>query len=328
MTPILLAIGASVSMSSCAIHPLPDDVTNLSTYNIVRQIRCETREAVIDSLFTFLTSSRNHDAGKVDDKSREIGLSFQALYENGDHASIERFDPAALSGSAKLVVGLLWSTGIAYNYDLNMVEVNNIDSSLSVLRALPHSGVTLGLSAGLDRERGNERTFTITDNFGALVNKVDARYCTGKLVEANVIYPIAGKVGMKRVIEDFLMLALFGNLAGDGKDVTNVKGPPTMVEQLEFRTAIGGSATPKATFAPVGDAFHVAEASIGLTGSRTDTHKLTVGLYLDTSGVKQLTTARPDIFLGLIAATGGPAEVGAATAVDQFLRQTMFRDRN
>jgi len=42
---------------------------------------------------------------------------------------------------------------------------------------------------------------------------------------------------MKKVVQDFLELTLFGNLSGDGtKDVTNVGGPPTMVDQLEFQT--------------------------------------------------------------------------------------------
>ncbi|MBZ9801086.1 hypothetical protein [Mesorhizobium sp. ES1-6] len=320
-------VALSVSLTACAIHPLPDDVTGLSTYNIVRQIRCETRQAVIGSLFTYLTSDANHDGGKVDDRSRQIGLSFQKLYRT-DPKSIRRFKPAALSGFSQTVVGLLWSTGIAYNFDLNMVVVNNVEPSLKLLRTLPHSGFSLGLQGNFDRQRGNERSFTITDNFGSLISNMDARYCKDKLVEANVVYPIAGKVGMERVVDDFLVLALFGNLSGgDSKDVTSVKGPPTMVDQLEFKTTISGTVSPSVTFSPVGDAFHISEAAAGVTNSRTDTHKLTVGLYLNPAGLKQIEKVRPDIFLGLITAAGGPAEQGAAAAVDQFLKQKIFQDR-
>jgi hypothetical protein len=40
----VLSLG--VTLSGCAIHPLPEDVTSgLTTYDIVRQIRCETGEA-------------------------------------------------------------------------------------------------------------------------------------------------------------------------------------------------------------------------------------------------------------------------------------------
>ena len=34
-----------VMLSGCTIHPLPEDVTKLNTFQIVKQIRCETRAA-------------------------------------------------------------------------------------------------------------------------------------------------------------------------------------------------------------------------------------------------------------------------------------------
>src|SRR5690242_6912140 len=37
-----------VTLLSCSIHPLPDDVTRHSTYGIVQQVRCEARRAIID----------------------------------------------------------------------------------------------------------------------------------------------------------------------------------------------------------------------------------------------------------------------------------------
>src|SRR5436190_12644752 len=83
----LLAISALGSLvSSCSVHPLPEDFTGLSTYSIVRQIRCETREAAIGSILRFLTDEANHkgeDAAgnpKVDDNSRTVGLKFAAGY--------------------------------------------------------------------------------------------------------------------------------------------------------------------------------------------------------------------------------------------------------
>jgi hypothetical protein len=63
------AICLVVSASGCAIHPLPEDVTGVSTYHIVRRIRCEARQAVIDTLVGWLI----HDP-KVSEKSRELGF--------------------------------------------------------------------------------------------------------------------------------------------------------------------------------------------------------------------------------------------------------------
>ncbi len=310
--------------SGCAIHPLPNDVTGLSTYNIVRQIRCETREAVIDSILGYLTSEANYEGHKVDAASRAVGLEFQEAYQQ-DRMSISKFDPKLLSGFARGVVGTLWNTGIAYNFDLTMKEVNNIDPEVNLIRALPKSSELLGLKGNFDRSRQNIRSFTVTDNFGGLIKNVRSDYCTGKLVEANIVYPIAGKVGMERLVQDFLLMTLFGNLSAASKDVTSNKGPPTMVDQLEFQTIIGGSATPKVTFVAVNTGFHVADATLGLAASRTDNHKLTVGLYLTAPGVREIGQVRTSIFQNLITASGGPAEQGAARAVDQFLTQRIFQ---
>src|SRR5262245_25540123 len=39
------AITAMSLFAGCAIHPVPEDVTGLDTADIVKQIRCETRDA-------------------------------------------------------------------------------------------------------------------------------------------------------------------------------------------------------------------------------------------------------------------------------------------
>jgi hypothetical protein len=324
---LFVAFLSGLAASGCAIHPLPDDVAHISTYNIVRQIRCETRAAVIDSFLGYLTDEGNNKfKKKVDDASRAIGLQAQVDY-TADPDSITKFDPSRLSGFARNVVELLFHTGIAYNYDLLGLEINNIDPTINLVRPLPITTlVSLGLTGNFDRQRQNERSFTITDNAGDLVRKVPASYCTKFIAEENIVYPIAGKVGMEKVVQDFLLLTLFGNLSGDGKkDVTAVTGPPTMVDQLQFQTTIGGSATPKVTFIPLGRAFQVTDVSFGFTASRKDTHQLTVGLYLDKTGLKEIGDVRTAVFGGLITASGGTAERGAARAVEQFLQQKLFK---
>lgn len=222
-------------------------------------------------------------------------------------------------------------TGIAYNFDLTGYEQNNIDPEINFIRPLPIStSVSLGLKGNFDRYRQNERSFTITDNFYGLIKHVPEKYCEKHIAQANIIYPIYGNVGVHKVIHDFMLLTLFGNLTGDGsKDFITINGPPTMVDQLEFQTTIGGSATPKVVFAPIGPAFQLSDASLGVSATRRDTHKLTMGLFLDTAGateVKNLRSALFDGFTGnLITATGGRAELGAAKAVEQFLQQKIFR---
>lgn len=343
---------SALLIGGCAIHPLPDDFAHVPTYTIVRQIRCETRQAVIDSILTFLTSDYNHQVNtlpngrtfqKVDDRSFAIGMQVREAYL-ADPTTIGGFNPASLTGFARFVVDLVLHTGIAYNFDLTGLESNKIDPEINFLRPLPIMTLpSLNAKGNFDRTRQNERYFTITDNFLSLITTVPDRYCSESVVEANIVYPITGNVGMRKVVRDFMMLTLFGNLTGNSKSsVLSAKadGPPTMVEQLQFVTIIGGSVTPKVTFSPVGRTFQVADANIGISASRTDTHNLTVGLFLDSTGKGEALEVRSTLFGGMVAgakgrgplfagglvtASGGNAEKGAAMAVEQFLQLKIFR---
>jgi hypothetical protein len=84
----------------------------------------------------------------------------------------------------------------------------------------------------------------------------------------------------------------------------------------------------------------VADANIGISASRTDTHNLTVGLFLDSTGKGEALEVRSTLFGGILAgargkgplfagglvtASGGHAEKGAAMAVEQFLQLKIFR---
>src|SRR5690242_17764667 len=128
---IALALSA-LMVGGCAIHPLPEDYSHVPTYTIVRQVRCETRQAVIDSILTFLTSDYNHEVvllpngrtfQKVDDRSRALGLQAREAYL-ADPTTIGGFNPALLTGFARVVVDLVLHTGIAYNFDLTGLESN------------------------------------------------------------------------------------------------------------------------------------------------------------------------------------------------------------
>jgi hypothetical protein len=336
---LMLVVG--LLLGGCAIHPLPEDFAHVRTYDIVRQIRCETRQAVINVLFNYLTTEDNMRHDNLDRNSHEIGKLAKKDYDD-NRDSITKFNPDKLTGFAHTVVGLLYNTGVAYNYDLLGLETNNIDPTFNFLRPLPiTSKVSLGVTGNFDRQRQNERSFTITDNFGDLLVNVHEDYCAGHIAAENYVYPIAGRVGVDRVVIDFMLLTLFANLSGSGKDVTKVTGPPTMVDQLQFQTTIGGAATPKITFIPLGRGFEFADASLGLAASRKDTHQLTVGLYLDKAAAKEIGPVRKAIFdrpriaetavagrtvfRSLLTASGGRAEQGAARAVEQFLAQKIFK---
>ena len=112
----------------------------------------------------------------------------------------------------------------------------------------------------------------------------------------NYIYPAVGKIGMDRMIGDFVNLTLFGGLAGTSSagSPNATKGPPTMVDQLKFTTTISLGATPKVTFAPIKTFM---DASVGLKATRQDIHTVTVGLAIDPKSVGQVGAFRAAFLL-------------------------------
>jgi hypothetical protein len=310
----LAAVALCFGFAGCAIHPLPEDVTGVRTFEIVKRIRCETKQAIFHTAVIWLTTD-----DKVDADSRAIGQEFADRTR-----PMETLTPKLFKGRVRSVLELFWTTGIAYNFELDMEEKNNFNTDVAFLKPFRDPGKgTLGLHGQADRRRENTRIFTVTDTFGKLVNEVPAGYCVDHIVEANYIYPVTGKVGMEPVIHEFVRLTIFGNLAGP-KD--NVKGPPTMVDQLQFETTISGSVTPRVEFAPLGNAFHLASATLTAEVVRRDLHKLTVGLAIDAGNLPRVDAVRSTYFFApLLTATGGKTEQIAAEAVNQVLTLQLFK---
>jgi hypothetical protein len=314
----------SAVVSGCSIHPLPEDVTGVPTYYIVRQIRCEARAGIIDSALGWLTSEQNVRSGQVDRQSQLIGLEFK-----NKQRPIQTFDPKLFKGQVKTILTEFFGTGIAYNFNLAMTETNNFDPTVNLFKPLPHAGkFTPTLSANADRTRENTRVFTVTDTFSELVQRVPDDYCNGFIVEENYIYPVAGKIGMEKMIQDFVVLTLFGNLGAPGNQSgapSSSGGPPTLVDTLEFTTTFTFTGTPMVTFTPVGNVLQVSSAMVGIVATRKDDHKVTVGLAIPSADVGAIAGIRSTLFGPLLTAQGGRAEQAAANAVNQVLTQQVFQ---
>ena len=70
MRPALAVLALAPLLIGCSVHPLPDDVSRKSTYDIIDKIRCEAKAAVeehgrsfqhaqIAYEFTFKINERN-----------------------------------------------------------------------------------------------------------------------------------------------------------------------------------------------------------------------------------------------------------------------------
>ncbi len=311
-------------LGGCAIRPMPEDMSGVPTTIIVKQIRCETRQAIKDFALDWLTFERNLELGRVDRRSYEIGLQFR------QGRPLSQFTPELFQGRVRHVVGIFYETGIAYNFTLGMKEENNLNTEINLLKPFTTSNRTLGISAKADRSRRSERIFTITDSFRSLF-RLPEDYCAGEafgrsynyVAPPNYIYPITGEIGIKNLIADFINLTLFDGLGGP-RD--NTGAPPTIADTLEFITTIGGSLTPKVVFSPAGTNLQVVDASLRGDVSRTDNHTITMGLAVAKDAAPQLPAIRSSLLTPLISASPTtPAEAAAAEAVNQAITLRIFR---
>ena len=207
-----IPMSAALSLlSGCAIHPVPEDFAGVDTYHIVRQIRCETREAFREIVIDWL--SRLARSG--DPIAQKLSMQYESNPE-----TISTFRADLFGGPdydrVRSAINLFYDAGIAYNFDFTMTEDNDLTTDVSLLKALTQPKFTLGISAGAKRKRSNNRTFTVTDTFSFLLTKLNIevrgrRYCDGQIVQANYVYPIAGRIGVDKLAKDFIELTLFGN---------------------------------------------------------------------------------------------------------------------
>src|SRR5262249_23497874 len=151
---------------------------------------------------------RNLNEGNVDPASRAIGLEF----ENG--RPIEQFSPKLFKGRVHDILAVFFDAGVAYTFDLTMSEVNNLDPEINLFNPFGGGNFTMGIKGGLDRTRQNQRLFTVSDSFSGLIHLPET-YCRDReanrsyVVSENFIYLITGRIGVNRMIQDFIELTLF-----------------------------------------------------------------------------------------------------------------------
>jgi hypothetical protein len=300
-------------------------MSGVSTTVIVKQIRCETRQAVKDLALGWLTADANQENGRVDPGARAIGFEFLR-----GQRPIQQFQARLFRGHVRDVLDTFLPTGVAYTFDLEMTEENNFNTEINLLKPFTTSNLTFGIKGRADRSRKNERIFTLTDTFGGLLRLPD-HYCDGTsigrsyshLVPPNYIYPITGNIGVKGFMIDFINMTIFENLGGP-KDKPD--GPPTLVDALEFQTIISGSIAPKIAFTQVVPGLQVTDAALTGEAIRTDLHKITMGLAIQKPGLRTLSTIRAFPALSLVSTHAATStEAAAAEAVNQALTLKLFR---
>jgi hypothetical protein len=260
---MLIVISLSMAAAGCAIHPLPEQVTGLNTVQIVNHIRCEARDAVITAMGIYLSRAN------PDEPTIQEGLK---LLDTHDFRQV---DLDAMNRDARANIKKYLPSAIAFDFTFDITETNDVGSQIDFLSTFTRGVFGLGLAADNNLQRETTRNFRISDTFDELIGPTD--YCNRQTVGPDWSYPIAGTIGLEEIVETFVNLNVFEHLSGKGEKDT----VPVLADTLNFQTTLTGSASPKVVIAPIKhNGFQVAGASVTLSATRKDIHKVIVALSL------------------------------------------------
>jgi hypothetical protein len=314
-------VAAGALLAACAIHPEPENVTGIDTADIVKQIRCETRDAARKIILNDLEALGTGG----DAKALALFSEFQATPDLMTTFNPTVSFPGPGYSHVRDFFNVIYSAAIAYNFDLTMNEENDLGTTANFLGQW-QSKLMLGITGDVNRTRENLRTFTIADTFNYLLTTLNnpvrgVHYCDGHVAQgSNYIYPLAGRIGVYNTVYEFFQMALFDNLAAD-KAKPGVGGAPALADQLTFTTTVDLLPTPKFIFSPVKTAWQIADISSPATFKRKDTHQVTVAVALDSKGSTPLTSIRGFVFSSerTSGVSSAPLAVGTGAAGSQIL---------
>jgi hypothetical protein len=272
-----LSILASLLVEGCAIRPLPEDLPGgADTFTIVRKVRCEASDAIVQSRLEYVSRRLN------------ITPPLQTINELSELEKANKIPPKMMDNLNKIS-----QAGIVYAFTLEGTEMDNASISANITGPLNYGTVSLGPSASNMLKRDNTRTFTVIDTFGDLIAKHDTNYCIFNPPVAsnsypNYQYPIFGNIGLYETVHTFIRLAVTGVLSSE-EEVKGFSEPdlapaknPAMVDSITFTTTTSAGLNPSVSFSPVKSHWQVQNTTIGATATRTDIHQVIVGLALPT----------------------------------------------
>jgi hypothetical protein len=287
-------------LAGCAIHPLPEDVTRETSYQIVQKIRCEAREALTNLSVQVLRKSDNPRTLALADRIAAGELTVTELFDNPvyrrdvDPKVHRHFNVFALSA-------------VAWDFSFTGLEKNN-NSANAGFRSL-HGGTgtfTLGLKGGANFERQNERQVQFGDTFLELDDELNPEFCADAAAgRRNFVYPITGKIGLQELFDTFVVIS------SRDLDPNSPGGTKKFADVLSFKTTFTASADPKIVLSPGSSrSFRLVDASASVGAERTDTHKLTIAISM----------GRPVTSLADARRKTSPVRQSAAKAKQQALR--------
>lgn len=244
------AITSLLWAAGCSMHPLTENVSRASTYDIVERVRCEVKEAL--------------DEFAPDDRhaQRIISLSvigFDFLFDMSEGNNIK--SPKANESGA--------------------FATFNRRSFLD-----KDKGFSLDVGVTAERERQNTRRFRIIEDLGEL-NKSTVD-CRNAARDPNRLYPVTGSTGMGEVVSTFIRLEKLTDL-GRAKSIKLGKDDEFSIEKkniafsdvLRFTTRLSAGVNPRLTLTTVAGELRMTNSSFFGAAHRDDIHTVIVALASD-----------------------------------------------
>jgi len=247
----LVAALAVAALPGCSVHPIPDEIPpRIPTEEIVKSARCEMRLGLFDQVKRLLK-----EEGVAD-------FDVSSLQTREGRRAVLPTPPAQL----KTILAEYGEVAVAYDFNFEITEHDNLDASLAFKLPFTSPNVfDLGAAGSLHKTRTGKRTFSSQETFYDLILR--DQWCGNfEPRDRNVLYPITGSIGLRKVVETFMALSE----QGGGKD--------SFVDALTFTTTISGSVSPSVKLSPVSDSFRLVSASAGVSADRTDLHQVKISL--------------------------------------------------
>ena len=251
----------AIALAGCSTRPIPDDVSQVPTEDIVRSMRCETKHAVRDRIA--------FELGKIEASDIEA----EHVLDPVNLAHVRKRNPKL---AAKLLA--YGASSIAYRFEFSISEANDATAALGLKIPFTTTAFDLAASGEFKKQREGLRRFETVETFADLAKLPCADFVTR---DRNLIYPVTGSIGMAKAVHTFVELTEFGGAKGEFTDT------------LTFTTSISGSLKPALTLAPVPSSFRVITASGELSAARIDKHAVTISFAFPTVDLRDIAVDHP-----------------------------------
>lgn len=318
-----LAVYGSVFclLSSCAGVPTVKESTGADSVDISMALKCEMRDGIIDllgqrigyyeenknlaarlsrsELYAYLPPppySDDQDDDERERRARHEADAFDAFLRSG-YKNIPRNDPGLVEA-----IETFSKMSVTWIFDFDITQTDTIDSSIDLASIVTRGALSTNLSGTVIGQRQSKNNWAAWDRLDLmLTNTPLIRYCNdlrkvrSQPNDNNIIYPIAGKLGLQKIVGDFFSKNLSGGMIGQKTEAEllvpfdQAPAPPAERYHMLFTTTLKGGVSPTLQI-DVLSKTEVKGAMFKIARERRDFHE--VQIILGLPSIKVLTVAQ------------------------------------